>query len=714
MRPGKSPRIRPGFLLLLVAAVAIPWLTLVLTGPAVMSAEKTAGGALPTPPAAVDEEGNPWKAILQEEAIQRAHQVPPPVKEVLKETPVQRKIRLKAKPVNLNDQKFSYLVLESPLISEEEDLFGPVRFMHKKHAAILGDCTGCHHYRPADPTAQEIARCSACHRKSFEPEMLERIGLKAAYHRQCMDCHKERNQGPVGCTECHAKKVPDHSKLVKLPENPSPMDVTRECLRCHDKQGEEMLQSAHWLWRGPSPFTEGHEKDIHLGKATNTVNNFCIALPSNWPRCTSCHAGYGWKDGSFDFTDKSRIDCLVCHDMTETYAKAPPAAGMPYPEVDLLKVAQNVGKPSRKTCGDCHFSGGGGDAVKHGDMNAILYYPTKECDIHMGGMNFQCHECHKTRNHQIMGRSLSVPVAEGSRTCESCHTAAPHPESPGNMLAHHLNRHTAHVACNTCHSPIYAKCKATKTWWDWSKAGDKSRKPAKDKYGMPDYNWMKGEFKWKESAKPDYQWYNGKVRRYVLGDRIEAEGVLKLTEPVGELHDPTSKIYPFKLMEGIQMADAKQNMLLVPHLFGPGGYWDKLDWQSSFHNGMKAAGLSYSGEYKWVPTLMYWGLSHEVTPKDRALSCVQCHSSLKDEPSCGRCHQKKGNVDFKGLAHRGIDFKKLHSRGRDTLDLADTTNYISFEKLGYKGDPIVVGGRFKQLPLGKPPVLENGRSAFPQ
>ncbi|NLI33623.1 MAG: hypothetical protein GX422_12740, partial [Deltaproteobacteria bacterium] len=93
MRPGKSPRIRPGFLLFLVAAVAIPWLTLVLTGPAVMSAEKTAGGALPPPPAAVDEEGNPWKAILQEEAIQRAHQVPPPVKEVLKETPVQRKIR---------------------------------------------------------------------------------------------------------------------------------------------------------------------------------------------------------------------------------------------------------------------------------------------------------------------------------------------------------------------------------------------------------------------------------------------------------------------------------------------------------------------------------------------------------------------------------------------------------------------------------------------
>ena len=38
--------------------------------------------------------------------------------------------------------------------------------------------------------------------------------------------------------------------------------------------------------------------------------------------------------------------------------------------------------------------------------------------------------------------------------------------------------------------------------WDWSKAGDQARKPIKDKYGMGDYDPKKGEFAWRESAKP--------------------------------------------------------------------------------------------------------------------------------------------------------------------------------------------------------------------
>ncbi|ROQ89823.1 tetrathionate reductase family octaheme c-type cytochrome [Desulfosoma caldarium] len=658
----------------------------------------------PPPPKAVFEDGSPWRAVDLEEALKRASETVPLVKEVVKETPVERKRRLGDAFPKLTDLTIDYMVLKSPMIEAEENHYGYVRFMHKKHAVVVGDCTVCHHYRPKDPAAKETTRCSACHQKAFQAGMPERPGLKAAYHLQCVGCHMERDKGPVGCTECHAKNVPDHSTLVKLPPHPEPMDVTKECLRCHAKAGEDMLASTHWLLRGPSPYTEGHEKDVSLGKAAKTVNNFCIALPSNWPRCTSCHAGYGWKDANFDFTDRTRIDCLVCHDATGTYAKIPTGAGMPYKELDLRKIAQNVGRPTRKNCGDCHFSGGGGDAVKHGDMNSILYYPSRNCDVHMGGMDFQCVDCHKTRNHKISGRSTSVPVVEGSHSCETCHTAQPHGDA-SNVLNHHLNRHTEHVACVTCHSPIYAKCKATKVFWDWSKAGDKKRKPKKDKYGMPDYSWQKGEFIWKESAKPEYYWYNGKVRRYVLGDRFEPNGPVKLTEPVGDIQDPQAKIYAFKVMRGRQPADAQRNVIAVPHLFGEGGYWKTLDWKKSIENGMKAAGLAYSGTFKWVDTVMYWGLNHEITPKNRALSCVQCHESLRQEPYCGRCHQNTASIDFKALAYRGIDFQQLYYAGRDTLELLNVTDYIGFQSLGYKGDPIVYGGRFKQLPLGQGPSL---------
>jgi octaheme c-type cytochrome (tetrathionate reductase family) len=374
--------------------------------------------------------------------------------------------------------------------------------------------------------------------------------------------------------------------------------------------------------------------------------------------------------------------------------------------LNLKDIARQVGKPSRKTCGDCHFQGGGGDAVKHGDMNGILYYPSRDCDIHMGGMDFQCHECHKTRNHKIAGRSLSLPVAEGSRSCEDCHTASPHKHHAGqgheghNLLNHHLNRHTEHIACMTCHSPIYAKCRPTKTWWDWSTAGDKKRKVGKDKYGMPDYSWMKGDFKWKESARPDYLWYNGRVRRYLLGDKLSEGGTTKLTEPEGAIGDTRSRIYPFKAMRGRQMADAVNRYLIVPYLFGPGAYWETLDWQTSFEKGMKAAGLPYSGRYEWVETVMYWGLTHEIMPARNAIGCAQCHESLAGERTCNRCHQDNRDVDFKKLTATGTDFSWMASKGRDVKEFVGKTDWIDFKALGYKGDPIIHGGRFKKLPLG--------------
>jgi hypothetical protein len=82
--------------------------------------------------------------------------------------------------------------------------------------------------------------------------------------------------------------------------------------------------------------------------------------------------------------------------------------------------------------------------------------------------------------------------------------------------------------------------------WDWSKAGDKNRKPKKDKYGMGDYHWKKGEFIWKESAKPVYRWYGGFMKRVLfLGDKLDMDAEwINITEPVGSINDPNSKISP--------------------------------------------------------------------------------------------------------------------------------------------------------------------------
>ena len=377
---------------------------------------------------------------------------------------------------------------------------------------------------------------------------------------------------------------------------------------------------------------------------------------------------------------------------------------MPKKEVDLVHVAENVGHTSRATCGSCHFNGGGGDAIKHADMSRQLLKPDRMCDIHMGGYDFACSECHKTRNHKISGRSSSVPVAEGIVTCRQCHSSEPH--YCGSLLDHHLNQHTKTLDCNVCHAPVFAKCKPTKTWWNWSMAGDKNRKVKRDKYGKPDYNWKKGEFRWEESGVPDYAWYSDYMDRVLVGDKVDIHAdVINLTQPVGSFNDPTSRITPFKIMKGIQAVDADHEQILVPHLFPRNkndttAYWKNLDWDKAFQDGMEAVGLEYSGSYLWKETWMYWRLDHEVMPSEMSLSCVQCHDSLTGSKTCNRCHRDKRDVDFKKIAHKGTDFSYLKSQGRDVSHLIDKTDYIDFKALGYKGDPIIHGGRFKKLPMG--------------
>jgi hypothetical protein len=43
---------------------------------------------------------------------------------------------------------------------------------------------------------------------AFNADHPERLGLKAAYHQQCMDCHKQMNKGPIDCIGCHTKIFP--------------------------------------------------------------------------------------------------------------------------------------------------------------------------------------------------------------------------------------------------------------------------------------------------------------------------------------------------------------------------------------------------------------------------------------------------------------------------------------------------------------------------
>lgn len=428
-------------------------------------------------------------------------------------------------------------------------------------------------------------------------------------------------------SEKHIPSV-DHSKFAVLQKKyDSPQEVTQACISCHNKTHTEVMQSNHWNWESLQ-YIE-NRGIVALGKK-NVMNNFCIGTQGNEKSCAKCHIGYGMTSEGFSFTDPKNIDCLICHDNTETYAKAPNQGGAPDPKLDLNKIAQNVGMPERSNCGVCHFYGGGGNNVKHGDLGSSLFYPSKEIDVHMGtdGMDMQCVDCHRTKNHNISGKMYSVSSMNHNRVyCEDCHTSTPHEKTI-------LNEHTLKVACQTCHIPVYAKENATKMYWDWSTAGRlKDGKPffEEDSMGNHSYLSIKGSFIWKKNVQPEYAWFNGTASHYLEGDVIEdTTKPVVLNELHGEYRDAESKIIPVKIHRAYQPFDPVNKILIQPKLYadkkGEGAFWKDFDWKAAAEAGMKDAGLPFSGKVSFIHTEMNWPLNHMVSTKDKSLQCSDCHT----------------------------------------------------------------------------------------
>jgi len=261
----------------LPALALLAALVLASLAPAAFTDSAAAPAAEPVKKDRTDKNPMPegWAAPDQEAARQRASLRLPLVKEVLDEDMALRQQRLRKLGIGMKDIDNSYVYLESDLVNAYENQYEPVRFMHSKHAAVLeGNCVLCHHHRPADDKAPETVACRSCHQEPFNESTPGRVGLKAAYHMRCVSCHETMKQGPVSCDSCHRRQATDHKDLVVLPDDPTPEQVTTECLRCHEQAGQDMLKSAHWLWRGPSLFTVDKQKDVLSGKGTNAINNF--------------------------------------------------------------------------------------------------------------------------------------------------------------------------------------------------------------------------------------------------------------------------------------------------------------------------------------------------------------------------------------------------------------------------------------------------------
>ncbi len=426
----------------------------------------------------------------------------------------------------------------------------------------------------------------------------------------------------------------DHSKFKELKGDfRDGKDLTNKCLKCHNLAAIQVKKTFHWTWR---------DKSGLKGKGAYSLNNFCISTNfMHDEECTSCHIG--WKGKMHG------INCLKCHLQTKEDIASDMKDYIFFSgskDKDSQEMAQDikntildnivkVGPPTRRNCGQCHFKGGGGDGVKHGDLDTSLINPKRDLDVHMGVDvgNFSCVRCHTTIKHKIAGRYYSHPAVKERKslvqddmaskiTCVACHTNTPHKESI-------LNDHTNKVACQACHIPEFARKKPTEMWWDWSTAGrTKNGKQIRKMgpLGKPIYTTIRGSKKWAKNVVPEYYWYNGTMGSLTVKDKIDPSHEVAIRWPIGSPKDKNSRIYPFKIHRGKQPYDKKYKTLLPPLLSVEDVCWLTLDWQKALKHGCEIMGIPYSGEYGFVRTSFAFPITHMVAPKEMAVRCIECHT----------------------------------------------------------------------------------------
>jgi len=462
--------------------------------------------------------------------------------------------------------------------------------------------------------------------------------------------------GVVDVEDCQAPpQIGDAASLHKAFFEDREYTGTESCLACHGEIGDDILTTGHFKWEGVATNLEGFESGIH-GK-NDIINNFCVAVPTNEGRCTQCHIGYGYKDGSYDFGDRTNIDCFACHDQSGTYVKAPTTAGLPAESVDLQVVAQSVGEnggvPTRDSCIFCHAGAGGGDNVKHGDLSTDLVATTREYDVHMGtdGADLSCVACHEVKrdstgaviSHGIGGMPYHSVDEGNMKQCTDCHGDSANIHA-GTEIAATVSTHDR-LACQVCHIPAVARKISTKTEWYWEDAGqDIDPVPIDPDTGRATYDKKKGSFVWETNVRPELLYFNGKWQKTLINenDRFPLDEPAVLGAPVGDYTDPDAMIYPFKKLIGNQPADANNGTILVPHLFGTAGgpnpYWGKFDWDLAIRDGANRTGQEYTGEFVFLDTISYWSVNHEIAPKEMALG----------NNGCGDCHGGD-QIDWAGL-----------------------------------------------------------------
>ena len=422
---------------------------------------------------------------------------------------------------------------------------------------------------------------------------------------------------------------------------------TRTCIKCHRDEAENFFHSQHYQWQGATPDLVNTDGE-RFGKLS-MVNDFCTN-PSGpqWigevksadgkvlaKGCSKCHAGLGKVPGK-EVTKKEleNIDCLMCH--ASGYRRdlyATEDGGWEWKPIlwknqeGMNSVARRISQPTRTMCLRCHAASGGGPNFKRGDIEYTLKDPPREFDVHMSadGHDMDCVACHAGDKHRVRGRGSDLAATDSPDNPLSC-SGECHSETPHEVAA--IDSHTDRVYCTTCHVPTFAKDEPTDMRRDWS---DIHFSEEKGKYTYA--------VDLQQNVVPEYAWFNGASFSQVPGKPVthDDEGNVIISLPDGSRDDPDARIHAFKVHAGrLPILDDKQWLVpIATEEFYAHGDIDRAV--------REAAHLFYGLDdiqYSWSDTIRYMGIFHEVTPKEDALGCLDCH-------------RPGGRMDWQALGYEG-------------------------------------------------------------
>jgi hypothetical protein len=279
---------------------------------------------------------------------------------------------------------------EVVVLDELEELYVAVRFDHRGHAHMadmVAGCAVCHHYTPEGAAKPA---CKTCHEVSTPREDIRKPSLKAAYHRQCMSCHREWS-GETDCAACHPPKIgeqqdaPTREELLSRMRPPIPEPHTK----IYESESKP-LPGAKIIFR--------HKEHI---------DRFGL-------RCAECHR---------------EDSCSHCHGEPQPGEEQPRVLGDHHGPCSACHDVDN-----KDACDHCHWKDG--EAKPKPFDHAGTGWPLSEHHDRLA-----CRTCHKT-----------VPFKKLDRNCNKCHGDWDPDSFDHAVTGQVLDSNHEEIACADCHA----------------------------------------------------------------------------------------------------------------------------------------------------------------------------------------------------------------------------------------------------------------------